>query len=148
VVDIEEKSGLSLWGWEGYYTELSAEQTSLMFVAQNRVCVGEGAGRLEQNELIVAGFIAARLTGDVLHINNVAVRQNLRRQGIGAALFDMAIKEGRRLGAQQTQLEVRAANTSAQDFYARFGLVAVGRRPKYYHSPVDDAILMSAVLSL
>ncbi len=24
VVDIEEKSGLSLWGWEGYYTELSA----------------------------------------------------------------------------------------------------------------------------
>jgi [ribosomal protein S18]-alanine N-acetyltransferase len=40
------------------------------------------------------------------------------------------------------ELEVRAGSAGAIALYERLGFVAVGRRPGYYRSPVEDAVLM------
>ena len=40
------------------------------------------------------------------------------------------------------ELEVRAGSVGAIALYKRLGLVAVGRRPGYYRSPMEDAVLM------
>src|SRR3954471_20443371 len=85
VVEIEEASGLSRWGFEAYYEELIHGQNALMFVARS-ISRKESAHGKD-----IYGFIASRLVTDELHINNVAVRSESRRSGIGCALLSMVI---------------------------------------------------------
>lgn len=140
VVEIEEGSGLSRWGWAAYYAELQGSNRSLMLVARP---VGK---QDSQNEPQIAGYIVARLAADELHINNVAVRPKYRRRGIGTVLLSRVLEEGIRLEATKAFLEVRAGNAAAQALYARCGFGQVGHRRAYYSSPVEDALVMSAEL--
>src|SRR5947208_6677015 len=74
VVEIEEQSGLSRWGWAAYYAELQGGNRELMLVAKPIAYRGREQYR-------IAGYIAARETAGELHINNVAVRAQYRRRG-------------------------------------------------------------------
>jgi ribosomal-protein-alanine N-acetyltransferase len=140
VVEIEEACGLSRWGWEGYHTELLYEKAAIMLVARPLVSVKTRTGER------VAGFVAARLAADEIHINNVAVRDKYRRRGIGGALLSAALEQGKQRRASKAFLEVRAGNFPAQALYAQQGFEAVGRRPAYYSQPVEDALVMAALL--
>src|SRR5687768_5937352 len=80
VVEIEELCGLSRWGWAAYYAELQGGNRDLMLVAKP-----VHSAIIESSPL--AGYIVARETAGELHINNVAVRPQYRRHGIGAALL-------------------------------------------------------------
>lgn len=136
VVEIEEACGLSRWGWDGYHAELLAAQTTLMLVARPLSAPGGWAGER------VAGFIAARLAPEELHINNVAVREAYRRRGIGDALLATILERGKERGARKAFLEVRAGNVAAQALYARHGFEIAGRRARYYSEPLEDALVM------
>ena len=140
VVEIEEQCELSRWGWNAYHAELQTSGRGLMLVA--RVCQSAKTDAAYS----LAGYIAARLTGSELHINNVAVRQPFRRRGLGSALLVRILAEGKRLGALAAFLEVRAGNVAAQALYERCGLHIVGQRPNYYSQPVEDATIMSVPL--
>lgn len=140
VVEIEESCGLSRWGWDGYHTELLDEKVALMLVARPSTNERDQTG----NRLV--GFIAARLTADELHINNVAVRETHRRRGIGGALLAAALEQARQRGARKAFLEVRAGNASAQALYARCGFEVLGRRANYYSQPAEDALVMTVAL--
>jgi ribosomal-protein-alanine N-acetyltransferase len=50
-------------------------------------------------------------------------------------------------GAEAVELEVRASSAGAIALYAGLGFVGVGRRPKYYSGPEDDAVLMRLELA-
>jgi [ribosomal protein S18]-alanine N-acetyltransferase len=140
VVEIEEGSGLSRWGWSAYYAELQSSNRSLMLVA--RV-----VRPLEQAETYdLAGYIVARFSARELHINNVAVRNSYRRRGIGTALLLRIIQEGQKLGATTAFLEVRSGNVVAQALYKTCGFELVGQRRNYYSDPPEDALIMSAGL--
>ena len=141
VVEIEEASGLSRWGWQAYHAELTEGRGALMLVAR---CPLEDDAT--SSELYVAGFIAARLAGDEIHINNVAVRDIYRRRGMGGALLSTVLKEGARMGARLALLEVRATNVPAQALYTRYGFRVAGLRPNYYTDPTEDALVMNAAL--
>ena len=140
VVEIEEASGLSRWGWEAYHAELMGGQNALMLVIRRRVA--QPAINAER----IAGFIAARLTGEEIHINNLAVRPAYRRQGMGGQLLDAVLKEGARLGARAALLEVRAANAGAQALYLGRGFQMAGRRRHYYSAPTEDALVMKRTI--
>jgi ribosomal protein S18 acetylase RimI-like enzyme len=56
------------------------------------------------------------------------------------------LEEGRRLKATTAFLEVRAGNSLAQALYKKCGFTSVGRRPGYYSTPPEDALIMSASL--
>lgn len=138
VVEIEETCGLSRWGWDAYYNEIKEGRGALMLVA--RPASSAGVKRAEG----ILGFIAARFAADEVHINNVAVREDFRRRGMGGALMDRVLKEGARRGARKAILEVRAGNTAAQALYGRYGFRTVGIRRGYYTEPSEDALVMSA----
>ena len=79
---------------------------------------------------------------DELHINNVAVREPYRRLGIGRALLDRILAEGKRSGVPCAFLELRAGNTAALALYEKCGFRVTARRSKYYSEPVEDALVM------
>ena len=139
VVEIEEQSGLSRWGWAAYYAELQGANRELMLIAKPlRSAIIENVP--------IAGYIVARETAGELHINNVAVRSAYRRRGIGAALLGRVLDEARRRKANAAFLEVRSANLAAQALYEKSGFRAIARRSDYYSEPREDAVVMSLVL--
>ncbi len=139
IVEIEEQSGLSKWGWAAYYAELQSGNRNLMLIAF------PVRGAIIEHRRI-AGYIVARETAGELHINNVAVREPYRRRGIGRALLGSVIAEASRLSVNTAFLEVRSGNLAAQKLYEECGFKAIARRSKYYSDPIEDAVVMSLVL--
>jgi [ribosomal protein S18]-alanine N-acetyltransferase len=136
VVEIEETSGLSRWGWSAYYAELQGKNSHLMLVAR----IGSQK-QIRRSKL--AGYIVARMGADELHINNVAVREDYRRRGIGRRLLDGILEKGKSSGATAAFLELRAGNTAALALYEECGFRVTSRRKQYYSEPVEDALVMT-----
>ncbi|MGB0034942.1 MAG: GNAT family N-acetyltransferase [Candidatus Acidiferrales bacterium] len=114
-----------------------------------RVAGGEMAGWVaEENDGgEIAGFlIALRVVSD-LEILNFAVRLDARRQGIGGSLLREALAFGNSFDAEKAFLEVRASNAGAMRFYEEHNFEVTGRRARYYTDPVEDALLLTALIS-
>jgi ribosomal-protein-alanine N-acetyltransferase len=139
VVEIEEMSGLSHWGWDAYHKELQSETNSLMIVARS-----PDGGQFAEH--LVVGFIVARQLADEIHVNNVAVRPDFRRLGIASLLLQAVLSWAKEKRASQAVLEVRAGNKAAQRLYQSCGFEVVGRRRRYYKAPLEDALLMAVSL--
>ncbi len=137
VVEIEENSGLSRWGWTAYYAELQGRHRDLMLVAK----LTDGGTLRESHTL--AGYIVARMGADELHINNVAVRDGYRRRGIGRRLLKQILDQGRRLKTPTAFLELRAENQAALALYEACGFRVTARRKRYYSDPIEDALVMT-----
>ncbi len=140
VVEIEESSGLSRWGWAAYYSELQGGNRDLMLVAR--------VNNSERNRMAtrLAGYIVGRMGADELHINNVAVRDGFRRRGIGRALLNRILEAGKSSGVPYAFLELRAGNSTALALYEECGFHITSRRRNYYSEPVEDALVMTIQL--
>lgn len=138
VCQIEEMSDLSTWGWDAYHTELCSGHETIMLVAR----VDSAVHGVE-----LSGFIVARLIAGELHVNNVAVRPEFRRCGIGSSLLKATLVRAKQACAQVAHLEVRAGNEAAQALYGLCGFRFTGRRKDYYRDPTEDALLMSLLLA-
>jgi ribosomal-protein-alanine N-acetyltransferase len=110
----------------------------------DRVARGEMAGWVAEDAGGVRGFLVARRVAAELEILNFAVRADSRRRGIGRALLHAALDWGKSFHAEKAMLEVRASNLAALCFYERFDFQVAGRRLRYYASPVEDALLLTA----
>jgi len=135
VVEIEEQSGLSRWGWAAYYAELQGGNRELMLVAKPL--------HVHVDQRNIAGYIVARETAGELHINNVAVREQYRRRGYGAMLLGRVLAEAREKRATAAFLEVRDGNSAAQALYQKCGFRAIAKRANYYSDPTEDAVVMT-----
>jgi len=140
VVEIEEESGLSRWGWAAYYAELQGDNRDLMLVAR---APESKAPRVSHR---LAGYIVARVGANELHINNVAVRERYRRQGIGITLLARILEEGKCRGVEVAFLELRAGNSAALSLYEKCGFNLTARRKNYYSEPTEDALVMTIQL--
>lgn len=140
VVEIEEQSGLSRWGWAAYYAELQGNNRDLMLVAR----AGESKAPRVSHKL--AGYLVARTGANELHINNFAVRERYRRQGIGLSLLARILEEGKRRGVDAAFLELRAGNKAALSLYEKCGFRVTARRKRYYSEPTEDALVMTIQL--
>ncbi|NCB64213.1 MAG: ribosomal-protein-alanine N-acetyltransferase [Clostridia bacterium] len=90
----------------------------------------------------VLGYAGLHAVLDEGYIDNVAVAEAHRRQGVADALLDTFQRFGKANLAFLT-LEVRVSNRPAIDLYLKHGFAQVGRRKDYYKAPVEDAILMT-----
>ncbi len=92
----------------------------------------------------VIGYLVAWGREEV-HIANIAVAAEARRQGVGTKLMEAAIEFARHQKAENIYLEVRMSNTGAQRFYRRFNFVPTYIRRGYYENG-EDAIVMEREL--
>ena len=87
----------------------------------------------------VAGFLVARAVAPgECELLNLVVSPAFRRRGAGRRLVESLLAKH----PADTYLEVRESNEAARKFYEIIGFREVGRRPGYYHSPDEPAIVM------
>ncbi|MEU9827136.1 ribosomal protein S18-alanine N-acetyltransferase [Micromonospora chersina] len=79
---------------------------------------------------------------DEAWVQNVAVRRDAQRRGIGRLLLEALLAEAARRGVRSTLLEVAADNGPAQRLYAMYGFEPIGVRRGYYQSSNTDALVM------
>lgn len=94
-------------------------------------------------EGVVAGYLCTKKVLREGHIQNLAVRDGLRRKGIAKGLVEKGLEDLRAEGCKCVYLEVRESNLPAIKLYEAFGFVKVGVRKAYYLHPVEDAVLMT-----
>lgn len=90
----------------------------------------------------VLGYAGLHVAADEGYIDNVAVREDYRRQGIADDLLDVFVRFGR-VNLAFLTLEVRPSNEAAIGLYFKHGFAQVGRRKNYYENPREDAIIMT-----
>jgi ribosomal-protein-alanine N-acetyltransferase len=95
-----------------------------------------------QDDGSVLGYGGLAVVQDEAWINNIAVRREAQRRGIGRTLLDALINEARRSGVRQVLLEVAEDNEAAQRLYAGYGFEAIAVRKGYYQPSNTDAVVM------
>jgi ribosomal-protein-alanine N-acetyltransferase len=116
--------------------ELTNNQFAHFLVARQR------EESVTQAEPTIIGYHCFWIVFEELRLMNLAVRESMRRRGVGGALVIEALRLGLEQAATRAVLEVRASNDPARSLYARLGFVQIGRRPRYYTNPIEDAVLM------
>jgi len=134
VLDIERESFPSPWT-EGMFTRELNSTHSVCLAARINV---------EGKSVIVVAYIIFWLVADEVHLHNLAVKKEYRRQGLAFNLMEaMAEIAGKNEITDQT-LEVRKSNTEAIKLYEKCGFVVKGIRPLYYTDTHEDALIMWA----
>lgn len=90
----------------------------------------------------LTGYVGSQSVMDEADMMNVAVVPEYRRQGIAEALILALITALKERNVKSLALEVRASNESAQKLYEKLGFSQVGRRPRYYYHPTEDALIL------
>lgn len=115
--------------------------------ADYRAQIAEGLVHLatgEQDEL--RGFIVFFPVDQHMLLENVAVSEAGRGQGIGKALIQFCEAEARRLGLVSVRLYTNAKMTDNLSIYPRIGYIEVERRSEdgfdrvYFEKPLSDTI--------
>ena len=87
----------------------------------------------------IVGYGGIWLVADEGQITNIAVLPEYRKMGIASRLLERLIEcaEGKSI-----VLEVRESNAAAISLYEKHGFKNAGVRKNFYHSPVENAIIM------
>jgi ribosomal-protein-alanine N-acetyltransferase len=95
----------------------------------------------------IAGYIVYWRIDDEIHLQDIAVRRDLRRRHIAFRLLAEAVSMECAKGACKATLEVRRTNRPAQQLYEKFGFSVQGLRKGYYTDTGEDALIMWANLA-
>ncbi len=127
VLDIEQRS-----------FEFSWSEDDFIRCLRQRNCIGMVAEHEEQ----VVGFMLYELHKNRLHILNFAVREDMRRRGVGQQMAKKLISKLSSQRRNRILLEVRETNLAAQLFFRNAGFRAVSVLRDFYVDTVEDAYLM------
>jgi ribosomal-protein-alanine N-acetyltransferase len=124
VCNIENVCFAHPWNRESLLTQISLETSHFL--------VAEVDGK-------AVGYMGLQLFDWEGFVTNVAVLPEYRGQGIATALIKKQLKNPMDI----MTLEVRESNTPAINLYTKCGFEIVGKRPKFYRTPEEDAIIMT-----
>lgn len=134
VIAIEHEAFTTPWTSGAFVNELTSNMFARYMVAVYR------------EELI--GYGGMWIIMDEAHVTNIAVRSDVRGQGLGNLLLGELQRTAVQYGAERMTLEVRASNERAQRLYRKHGFQSSGIRPRYYSDNDEDAIIMWAELDV
>jgi ribosomal-protein-alanine N-acetyltransferase len=131
-LDLEAVIGLdhlALGGWwsPGQYAE-ELQKSQTLFV-----------GCPQESTLL--SMAVAWLILDEAHIVLLAVHPDHRGKGLGRLTLNYLIEQFPPEICHIT-LEVRSQNSIALNLYQSLGFAILGRRPRYYQNPEDDALIL------
>lgn len=122
-----DQAALGGWWSRGQYQE-ELQKSSTLFVGLTQ-------------ELGLLSMTAAWLILDEAHIVLLAVHPQHRGKGLGRLTLNYLLQQCPATIRHAT-LEVRSQNIIALNLYQSLGFSILGRRPNYYKSPEDDALIL------
>lgn len=96
---------------------------------------------IPSTERIIGYLIFWRVDFD-LHIGNLAVHSDFRRQGWAEKLLQTLFFLGHHWSIKHYLLEVRQSNRSARRLYDKLGFRILSIRRNYYQNPLEDALVL------
>ena len=129
IAQLEQACFAHPWSEQALRDELENEQ-AVFFVAEDET------GRL-------MGYTGMHVVLGECYMDNLAVDPSFRHKGVGRALLQALIDWAYEHEGVFLTLEVRPSNEIARHLYTAMGLREVGRRPRYYTDPTEDALLMT-----
>ena len=90
----------------------------------------------------LCGYVGSESVMGEADMMNIAVSPDYRRQGIARELVLELIRQLKKADVHCLTLEVRASNEPAIALYDSLGFTQVGRRPRYYLKPTEDALIL------
>jgi [ribosomal protein S18]-alanine N-acetyltransferase len=90
----------------------------------------------------VAGYAGLAVAAGEAWVQNIGVRRQSQRHGVGRRLLEALLSEAARRGAARTLLEVAVDNGPAQRLYATYDFEPVAVRRGYYQPSNTDALVM------
>ena len=90
----------------------------------------------------VAGYIGSQTVLGWADMMNLCVAPDYRRQGIGEKLTAELERQLKENDVTCLTLEVRVSNAPAIALYEKLGFRQVGKRPRYYEKPREDALIL------
>ena len=128
VAAIEREAISPPWSEQAFRESLGLEHTILLTALQDDR---------------VAGYCVCYQSFEEGEITNVAVKRELRGQGIAGKLMEGLFLYGKKRGIERFLLEVRAGNEPALHLYEKTGFIRAGVRKSFYEHPVEDAVIMT-----
>src|SRR5580765_2290164 len=129
ILAVDAESFLRPWTREMYEAELDNPAVTRIFVIRTL-------------DRPVAGYCATWFLLPEVHINNLAVRPELRRRGLATHLLGRVLQTALEAGGERATLEVRRSNHAARRLYEGLGFRVRGVRADYYTDPVEDALIL------
>lgn len=123
------------FGIDRMATELAAPDCHFFFAEVE----GELAGYLKIN---TGDAQTERIDGETLEVERIYVDQRQQGRGVGKALLDFSLEEGRRRGCDAIWLGVWENNAKAIAFYDRQGFVPFGKHDFVIGTDVQTDVLM------
>jgi ribosomal-protein-alanine N-acetyltransferase len=153
VLEIERNCAEAPHWTEGVWAQILSQHTQYAplygtpFGGSRRMCfVAEPADEI--GGFVVISILSGSGAGNgVAEMESVAVREDVRKRGVGRSLCLQAMFWAQTMGAASVQLEVRSASVAAMALYRSLGFVEQGRRSGYYTDPKDDAVMMELALT-
>jgi ribosomal-protein-alanine N-acetyltransferase len=144
VVSVDRMVFRDPWPESAYVQEVYFNPSAHYFVLElldpTRVRVWHTHRRRRASSLL--GFVGMRVEGTRGHISTLALRHEWRGQGLGEALFLVALDQAVRDGAQAVGLEVRVSNDVAQKLYQKYHFAVHSRLRKYYADGEDAQYML------
>lgn len=122
--------GTDAWNEAQVVAELSAPGRAMLVADDVARHAADDAAVGERPQVV--GYAVLGVAGDVADLLRIGVAPAARRTGVATALLAHLLTAARAAGAERMLLEVSAANTGAQGFYAAAGFAEIHRRPRYY----------------
>lgn len=132
-----EAEGLSAWSCRSLNDEL------LWDCGQRLVAESWSVNGIQQ----ILGWCASRTICQEAELLKITVRLQARRQGVGSLLLCRLLEILGKEGVHRLFFEVRSRNSRAIAFYKNAGCVIIGKRPRYYSNPKDDALLYQLAIA-
>lgn len=95
----------------------------------------------------VCGYGVLYFAADEGEIPSIAVDLEFRRRGFAQKIFAAMEEFAKEEKLRRIFLEVRESNEGAIAFYKRNDFSEVGRRPKFYHDPTEDGLILERNLT-
>jgi [ribosomal protein S18]-alanine N-acetyltransferase len=132
VVELERAAfGVDAWDERALLAELDGPG--------RRFVVADDPARQPADPADLFGYAVSMTLGDVVDLQRIAVRPDLRRSGLATALLDDLLAHTG--AADRMLLEVSERNVGAVAFYAAHGFDRIDVRPRYYRDGSDALVL-------
>jgi ribosomal-protein-alanine N-acetyltransferase len=131
LLELERRSFSHPWTVRHFREALTDERTDVL-VLRGR----QGAATA------IVGYCIVQTVVDEAHIHDLAVHEDLRRQGLARWLLGVTLGRAAREGARRAYLEVRQSNWPAVRLYRSLGFEVVSVRRDYYERPSEDALVL------